>query len=80
MPNLHQLPFGHFGLKGPETRYRKCYQPLGLIMGENTRVLRSGDLWFPLKARQKEQGDEEAQGNDESFIDAYVLCYYATYN
>ena len=48
-------------------------------MGENTRVLRYGDLWVPLKARQKEQGDEEAQGIDETFIDAYVLCYCATY-
>ena len=34
---------------------------------------------FPFKARQKEQGDDEAQGIDDTFIDAYVLCCYATY-
>ena len=28
-----------------------------------------------LKARQKEQGDDEAQGVDETFIDAYVFYY-----
>ena len=28
---------------------------------------------FFLKARQKEQGDDEAQGVDETFIDAYVF-------
>ena len=38
-----------------------------------------------LKARQKEQGDDEAQGVDETFIDAYVfllflLCYLFSTN
>ena len=31
------------------------------------------DFWVLLKARQKEQGDDEAQGVDETFIDAYVF-------
>jgi tRNA synthetases class II (D, K and N) len=29
---------------------------------------------FNFQARQKDQGDEEAQGIDETFIDAYVSC------
>lgn len=28
-----------------------------------------------LQARQKEAGDDEAQGIDETFIDAYVLSF-----
>ena len=36
-----------------------------------------------LKARQKEQGDDEAQGVDETFIDAYVfllICFLYSIN
>ena len=40
-------------------------------------ALNFGGVLF--KARQKEQGDDEAQGVDETFIDAYVIYYYNTY-
>ena len=39
-------------------------------------VLYCSDFWVLLKARQKEQGDDEAQGVDETFIDAYGFYYY----
>ena len=42
-------------------------------------VLYCSDFWVLLKARQKEQGDDEAQGVEGTFIDAYVICYYNTY-
>ena len=32
---------------------------------------------FEEQARQKEAGDDEAQGIDEVFIDAYVFDYFA---
>jgi hypothetical protein len=31
---------------------------------------------FEEQARQKEQGDDEAQGIDETFIDAYVVSTF----